>query len=112
MDDLPEATRLELTGSYRFGPAVAEEANRWLERLESPLRLRGYRKLESVVTDEQPSEWPDCMIYRTNAGCIAGAMRGLEDGLSVAIVVAAGRSSGWRRQRRTCRPGGRRTTPS
>jgi superfamily I DNA/RNA helicase len=28
---------------FRFGPAVAEEANRWLEYLEAPLRLRGCR---------------------------------------------------------------------
>lgn len=86
MNDLDGAQRLQLTGSYRFGPAVAEEANRWLELLGSDLRLRGYRRLDSIVTDEPQDEEPDAVICRTNAGCIAGAMQGLEAGKTVAIV--------------------------
>lgn len=83
---------LQLTGSYRFGPAVAEAANCVLERLGSDLRLRGYKKIDSVVVHEDydgDSE-ASCIIYRTNAGCIGGAMTGLEMGKKVAIVGGGG----------------------
>src|SRR3954469_14707294 len=41
MKEFPDAETRYLTQSWRFGPAVAEEANRWLEYLDAPLRLRG-----------------------------------------------------------------------
>lgn len=77
--------RLSLTGSYRFGPAVAEEANRWLELLGTRLRLRGWRKRESVVRDQVDGE-PDAILCRSNAGCIVATMAQLERGKRVAIV--------------------------
>jgi len=84
------AVKMQLTGSYRFGPAVAEEANKWLARLGSDLRLRGYRRLDSVVTDEPQEESPDVVLYRSNAGCIAGAMNAIGQGRRVAIVGGGG----------------------
>jgi hypothetical protein len=87
--------KLMLTGSYRFGPEVAGYANLFLEALASDLRLKGYKKLDSVVTTERDTDYlPDAMIYRTNAGCIQGAMMGLESGLKVAIV-GGGRAIEW-----------------
>jgi hypothetical protein len=35
--------RLNLSQSFRFGSAVADEANKWLTLLDAPLRLRGVR---------------------------------------------------------------------
>lgn len=81
--------RLMLTGSYRFGPAVADEANVWLEALGSDLQLRGYKKLESVVQDEAV-ENPDAILCRGNAGAIVEAMTALEQGKKVAIVGGGG----------------------
>lgn len=81
--------KLMLTGSYRFGPAVADEANVWLEALEADLRLRGYKKLESVVQDDAV-EQPDAILCRGNAGAIVEAMTALEQGHKVAIVGGGG----------------------
>src|SRR5580692_2726193 len=86
MDELKGAMRLYLTGSYRFGPRVAEEANKWLALLGSEMRLKGYKRLDSIVVDEPQAEEPDAMIFRTNAGCIGGAFQGLSAGKQVAIV--------------------------
>ena len=83
---VPHAVRLFLDGSYRFGPMVAEEANKWLELIGTDLRLKGYKRLNSIVTDEPQDEDPDCVICRTNGGVIAGAIQGLEQGRQVAVV--------------------------
>src|SRR5258708_15281361 len=56
--------RLPLTGSYRFGPQLAEEANRWLELLQSGPRLRGYRKIATEI--DPPELAPDAVLCRTN----------------------------------------------
>src|SRR5215216_5677207 len=34
--------RLCLSQSFRFGPAIASEANKWLQLLDAPLHLRGF----------------------------------------------------------------------
>jgi hypothetical protein len=81
--------RLMLTGSYRFGPAVAEEANGWLEMLGTDLRLRGYDKLKSTVQDEILTN-PTAVLCRTNAGAILEAMQALAANRRVAIVGGAG----------------------
>ncbi|MEV7383960.1 hypothetical protein [Streptomyces lydicus] len=38
-----DGRQLHLTQPFRFGPALAEDANRWLSIVESPLRLQGTR---------------------------------------------------------------------
>jgi AAA domain-containing protein len=83
MDKFPGSKRLALTQSFRFGPAVAREANKWLALLGSPLRLRGFDRISSMVA---PLEWPDAILCRTNAGTMVQAMRILEAGKSVAIT--------------------------
>lgn len=80
--------RLHLTGSYRFGPAIAEEANRWLELLGTSLRVRGWKKKDSRIVKEV--EAPDAIICRSNAGTIVAAMSQLEWGKRVAIVGGGG----------------------
>jgi superfamily I DNA/RNA helicase len=72
-----------LTLSFRFGPAVAEEANRWLEYLEAPLRLRGLPTLDSRLDFV---EQPDAVLCRTNADVIEQAMAAQERGFDVAVV--------------------------
>lgn len=74
---------LALSQSFRFGPAVADEANRWLRLLGAPLRLSGYDKIASRVGSLHR---PDAILCRTNAGCMAAAMRLMSDGTRVALV--------------------------
>ena len=74
---------LFLSQSFRFGPAVAEEANKWLESLNSPLRLEGF--------DQVPSELcklnrPDAILCRTNAQVVSEAISAMEDGQRVSVV--------------------------
>lgn len=72
-----------LTQSFRFGDAIAEEANRWLGYLEAPLRLRG---LPSISSRLDFIERPDAVLCRTNADTIEQAMQAQERGFDVAIV--------------------------
>lgn len=72
-----------LTQSFRFGQAVADEANLWLEYLEAPIRLRG---LPSINSRLDFLEHPDAILCRTNADTIEQALSAQERGFDVAIV--------------------------
>lgn len=75
---------LALSHSFRFGPAIAAEANRWLDVVGVPLRLTGQPALNSTVgTVEQE---PDAILCRTNGGAMAEVMRLLGDNRRVALV--------------------------
>jgi hypothetical protein len=75
--------RLTLSQSFRFGPAVAEEANKWLELLNAPLRLKGFDQIKSEVTI---LDNPNTVLCRTNAQVVASALHAQEEGKKVAIV--------------------------
>lgn len=75
--------RLQLTQSFRFGDAIAEEANRWLSYLNSDLRLRGLPSINSRLI---PLDDPDAILCRTNADVISQAMQAQEDGKEVGVV--------------------------
>lgn len=75
--------RLTLSQSFRFGPAVAEEANKWLEYLDAPLRLIGFEQINSRLTTLAE---PDAILCRTNAKTIAVAMEAMKNGRRVALV--------------------------
>jgi len=75
--------RLPLTQSFRFGQAVADEANRWLALLNSPLRLKGFDKIDSVLA---PVEHPDAILARTNATVILEAISAHQRGQSYALA--------------------------
>ena len=80
MDDWP-GRELYLTMSFRFGDAIAEEANMWLEHAGTKLRIRGNPAVTSrvaVTADEV-----DAVLCRSNGMCIQQAVEGLEKGLSV-----------------------------
>jgi superfamily I DNA/RNA helicase len=79
----PGVTTLLLSQSFRFGQAIADEANKWLSLIEAPLRLTGFAKIESRVASV---EVPDAILCRTNAECIAQALSHQAEGLRVAIV--------------------------
>jgi hypothetical protein len=83
MRELKDAEVRYLTQSFRFGAAVAEEANRWLEYLDAPLRLRGLPTINSRL---DYVEQPDVVLCRTNADVIEQAMEAQDRGFDVAVV--------------------------
>ena len=81
-----EGERLVLSQSFRFGQAIADEANRWLDRLNAPLRLTGRVGLNSRVGKV---ETPRAVLCRTNAGAVLSVMRALDAGQKPALVGGA-----------------------
>ena len=75
--------RLTLSQSFRFGPAIAEEANKWLDLLDAVLRLRGFEKLKSRI---DVAAAPDAILCRTNAGALTEVMRELDAHRLVSLV--------------------------
>ncbi|MEV8628560.1 UvrD-helicase domain-containing protein [Streptomyces sp. NPDC051079] len=78
-----EGTRLTLSRSFRFGPALAHEANRWLTIAQAPLRLTGS---DNTPTDLGPLTDPDAILCRTNVGAMKHVMTHLAAGRRVALV--------------------------
>lgn len=78
-----DAPELTLSQSFRFGPAIAEEANRWLHVIGAPLRLTGYDRADSSVG---PVDNPDAILCRTNGGAMGIVLEGLAAGRDVALV--------------------------
>jgi hypothetical protein len=59
--------RLYLSQSFRFGDAVAEQANRFLEMLDTELRLKG---LDSIDSKIEGLPTPRALLCRSNAGAL------------------------------------------
>jgi hypothetical protein len=83
MDQFPADERLSLSQSFRFGRAVAHEANKWLAVLDAKLRLRGYDRISSITAALTVA---DAVLCRTNAEAMAQAMTAMNDGHDTAIV--------------------------
>ncbi|MEU8746503.1 UvrD-helicase domain-containing protein [Streptomyces parvulus] len=75
--------QLELTQSFRFGPAIAEVANRWLRAAASRMQLTGHAGGASGLGQV---EIPDAVLCRGNADALAEVLRFLEEGVPVALV--------------------------
>lgn len=84
-----DGTRLVLTKSFRFGPAIAENANLWLEALNSKLRIVGHDPIPSTVGRIGLDE-VSAVLCRTNAGTIAQAIAAESRGVRAAITGGAG----------------------
>jgi hypothetical protein len=76
--------RLTLSKSFRFGPAIAHEANRWLHLLDAPLRLQGHDPIPSRVIADLGE--PDAILCRSNAGAMTNVMTQLAQGRRTALV--------------------------
>jgi hypothetical protein len=83
MTSFPADIRLPLAQSFRFGPAIAEEANKWLEILNAALRLRGSSQIRSAVSGLGN---PGVILCRTNAKAMSEAMTAMTSGRKVAIT--------------------------
>jgi hypothetical protein len=77
-------TRLRLTQSFRFGPEIANEANKWLKVMGSDFRLSGCDDKRSRVVDSIVR--PDVILSRGNATVIAELFSALEAGTRVGLV--------------------------
>ncbi len=76
-------TRLRLSQSFRFGPAVAEQANLWLDALGSDMRITGTPSIDSRLL---ALDAPDAVLTRTNAEAVARVMEYQGSGVPVALV--------------------------
>ncbi|WP_109002448.1 UvrD-helicase domain-containing protein [Streptomyces rishiriensis] len=83
MTGFDDATALTLTRSFRFGPLLAQQANRWLELADAPIRLTGS---ETVPTEIGDIANPDAVLCRTNIGAMTEVMRLLAEGRRVALA--------------------------
>lgn len=85
--DWPADDRLYLTQSWRFGPAIAAEANDWLSQLDTPMRLKGNPSIASTLSS---LDVPRAVLCRTNAEAMKQVMALLDEGRPVALVGGGG----------------------
>ncbi|WP_046494598.1 UvrD-helicase domain-containing protein [Streptomyces odonnellii] len=78
-----DGTHLTLSQSFRFGPRLAKEANRWLRIADAPIRLTG---TAAVPTELGTVARPDAVLCRTNMGAITEVMKHLQAGHRVALT--------------------------
>lgn len=83
LDDWDADERLYLSRSWRFGSAIAAEANRWLSELDTPMRLTGNPAIASELTSIGA---PNAILCRTNAEAMTQVMALLGAGKRVALV--------------------------
>lgn len=74
---------LWLTQSFRFGDAIADEANDILTFLKAPVKVVGFNSVKSSVAK---LENPDAILCRTNAGVIQSVITELEKNRKVAVI--------------------------
>jgi superfamily I DNA/RNA helicase len=74
---------LWLTQSFRFGSAIAEEANNFLIRLSAPKQIKGFGQVKSSVAF---CPRPDAVLCRTNAGVISALLKEQNQNRKVAII--------------------------
>jgi hypothetical protein len=80
-----DGPRLYLTQSFRFGPAVAEEATKHLAHTKTGITIKGLPTIKDSVTEGQMPD-PDVVLTRSNAGAMEWAMSYLSVGKRVALV--------------------------
>ncbi|MEC3915969.1 UvrD-helicase domain-containing protein [Nocardia sp. CDC160] len=78
-----DVIRLTLQQSWRFGQAIADEANRWLTVLGAELRLIGNPARNSTVGRVQH---PDAILCRTNVEAVKQLMDILQTGRRPALA--------------------------
>jgi hypothetical protein len=85
MSKVTDAKRLPLTKSFRFGPAIAEAANEWLDLLGSDLRVVGHDPIKSAVGD-LGDRAPRAILCRTNGTALGWVLAFHARGIKVALA--------------------------
>lgn len=80
-----DGPRLTLSKSFRFGQAIAAEADKWLAHTGTGIHVTGNELLDSKVTVGQMPN-PRAVLCRTNSAVMAQAMHYLEKGKRVAVA--------------------------
>jgi hypothetical protein len=75
---------LTLTQSFRFGPALASEANRWLTLSNAPIRLTGTPGIATTVGSRAGRL--DAVLCRTNIGAMTEILSLIAAGTRTALV--------------------------
>ncbi|KPC60013.1 UvrD-helicase domain-containing protein [Streptomyces chattanoogensis] len=78
-----DGEQLTLSRSFRFGPALAAEANRWLAIVGAPIRLTGSPQL---ATELRTLPAPEAILCRSNAGAMVEVIRQLAAHRRVALA--------------------------
>lgn len=86
LQNVPASNKTYLTQSFRFGPEIANCANRVLRLLDSPLQLKG---LDSIPSKIGHYASPDVILTRTNAMAVKYALDYQAGGKRVALVGGA-----------------------
>ena len=81
------ALHLPLTQSFRFGPRIAEVANRWLGFAGSPMRLTGAGPADSRIGEAAQA---DAVLCRNNADVMTEVLAYLDACVPVAIPAGGG----------------------
>ncbi|WP_310728292.1 UvrD-helicase domain-containing protein [Streptomyces sp. N2A] len=76
------AEQLWLTQSFRFGPAIARTANRWLRHADSEMKLTGHGPDSRIGK----APHPDAVLCRGNADAMSEVLAYLEQGIPVALT--------------------------
>lgn len=84
MDAFNSLHHVYLTRSFRFGQAIAAEANKWLEVLGAQLRLEGSPDISSLVVERRGRT--RAVLCRTNAEVISTVIAAHANGTKVAMV--------------------------
>ncbi|GAA1375670.1 UvrD-helicase domain-containing protein [Streptomyces beijiangensis] len=79
---------LTLTCSFRFGPKLAAEANRWLTLSGSPIQLTGTPDIPTTVGSHKSR--PDAVLCRTNVGAVTEILTLLDAGTTTALAGGGG----------------------
>ncbi|MFD4973758.1 UvrD-helicase domain-containing protein [Streptomyces sp. NPDC058424] len=75
---------LTLTRSFRFGPELATDANRWLALSGAPIQLTGSPHITTTIGARAGT--PDAVLCRTNIGAVSEIFTLLDAGMATALV--------------------------
>jgi superfamily I DNA/RNA helicase len=103
-----DSTRMTLSRSFRFGPALAEEANRWLTIANAPIRLTG---TDTIPTGLGDCPTPDAVLCRTNVGAMLEVLALLQAGHRTALVGGGSALQALAQAARDLKSGRRTTHP-
>lgn len=84
LDDF-EGERTFLTQSFRFGDAIAERANFWLDLLDADMRIQGLPGKASSVWPSTKRR-PEAILTRTNGGAISEIIEAQKHGIAVGVA--------------------------
>jgi hypothetical protein len=82
--------RSTLTQSFRFGPDIADVANRYLTKLGAPIRLSGLWTIDSTTGKLDDELDPDALLCRTNASAVSAMLERIEHGVRPHLVGGGG----------------------